>query len=480
MKEYQFAKSYDFLWLSLALLPLIVIACLLPLSPHDYWWYLRLGQDILREGSVPLTDAYSFTHAGDPIIYKPWLSSVIFWLVYSRGGIPFTFALRVLMVVPTYGLLWVLTRKLGIGPRLATLLILASGLATSNNWSFRPQLLVYPLFVAGLFAFWNWHLGSRRYLWILPILAILWANLHGSFPLFFILGGLALTLGRGDRKMLALALGLSVFITFINPYGPSLWRLVTTATLAGANIGPEWSPPVNEGWQMNLFFGWIILLAPLAALSPRRLSKLEWVWFLSLTWLALSGLRYVIWDVLFLAALTAALLSEWDRRWLDLPVRAGRPALNVGIALALFILSLGFLPGMRERWWTAAPPSLSPETPVAATAWLVEHPELPGPMWSDFVFSSYLIYALPSRPVWMDTRLEIIYTADDFVRYRQIASASPGWDETLARDHINLVMASVEGEPILIRILRASSEWCEQYHDAEAVIFSRKELTPCP
>ena len=66
----------------------------------------------------------------------------------------------------------------------------------------------------------------------------------------------------------------------------------------------EWRPPVNAGWQMNIFFAWLLLFIPLAALSPRRLSVLEWVWFLGFGWLALSGLRYVIWFMFIMALLS--------------------------------------------------------------------------------------------------------------------------------------------------------------------------------
>ncbi|MBI1855238.1 MAG: hypothetical protein HYR93_05160 [Chloroflexi bacterium] len=136
--------SYDFLWLSLALLPLLFISLLLPLTPHDYWWYLRLGQDILRAGYVPSIETYSFTYAGTPVTYQPWLSAVIFRLAYSGGGMDFTFLLRALFIGAAYGLLWLWMRQLGAGPRLAAVLIIIAGLAGSNNWSFRPQMLIGP------------------------------------------------------------------------------------------------------------------------------------------------------------------------------------------------------------------------------------------------------------------------------------------------------------------------------------------------
>ena len=187
--------SYDFLWLSITLLILLSLALLLPLSPQDYWWYLRLGQDVARSGSVPMVDTYSFTQAGSPFFYQSWLAALVFWKTYQAGGILLTFFLRAVVVAVTYTLLWNLIRNTGAGPRLASLLIILAALAGSSNWSFRPQLFIYPIFVLVLFILAKWTQGEKRGLWLLPILSMLWVNLHGSFPLLFVLGAFAFLFG---------------------------------------------------------------------------------------------------------------------------------------------------------------------------------------------------------------------------------------------------------------------------------------------
>ncbi len=469
------SRSYDLLWLCLALFPLLALAFLIPLTPHDYWWYLRLGRDVLHSGAVPTTDSYSFTHFGQTVFNEKWLAGVVFWLVYSAGGLPLTFALRGLVVTLTYGGLWGLLRFNGAGPRLASLLILLAGLAGSNNWSFRPQLLVYPLFVFALWILSEWDQKPSARIWLLPVIALVWANLHGSFLLLFFLIGLALLFGRGDRKTLALVLVVTALVTLLNPAGLGLWRVVTQAFASQSlSPGPEWSPPVNLGWQMNLFFGSMLAMIPLAAFSTRKLSRLQWVWLLSLTWLALSGLRYVIWDLFLLVVCAAFWLADWDRLRLDPPLSsAPRPLLNLSMAFIFLLLPLGTLPGLRESWWPSAPAPLSAETPVKATAWLAEHPSLPGRLWTDLVFASYTIYALPERPVNMDTRLEIVYTAADFDAYTQVANAEAGWQARLDQQGVNLLLLSKVEQPALIKAIEASDPWCEQYRDSQAVIFAR-------
>jgi hypothetical protein len=474
-------SSVDFLWLSIALLVLISLAFLLPLSPQDYWWYLRLGQDVASTGSIPTVDTYSFTRAGAPFFYQSWLAALVFWKTFQAGGFALTFFLRAVIIAATYSLLWIMVRGVGVGPRLASLLIVLAALAGSNNWSFRPQLFIYPIFVLVLYILIKWTQGEKRGLWALPVLSMLWVNLHGSFPLFFILGGAAFLFGKGNRKHLAFALGVSVVALFINPHGVYVLGYVKDMLSAPSNqlFSVEWLPMVNRGWQANLFYMWLLLFVPLAALAPRKLTALEWIYFIGFGWLALSGIRYVIWFIFIMVILTATLLAEWDARYLESPVEKEKPAINIFAACLLLLIPFALLPGFRDSWWPDAPRAYDSANPIEATEWLAAHPELQGPLWSDFSHASYLIFALPSRPVWIDTRFEL-YPPAQWEKYIAIASASQEWQTLLDEENIQLAMLSTGGEPLLITAMQKSSQWCENYHDEDTFIFSRSVSGECP
>ncbi|MGC8855816.1 MAG: hypothetical protein ACP5QU_03365 [Anaerolineae bacterium] len=468
-------RSLNFLWLSLALFVVLCLAFLLPIEPHDYWLYLRIGQDTLHLGTVPRYDTLTFSRAGQPVFYQAWLAALIFWLTYAAGGLTLTFLLRALLLALTYACLWQWMRHQGAGPRLSSLLLLLAALAGSNNWSLRPQIFAYPLFTATLGVLWNWQRGKNRTLWLLPLLSALWVNLHGSFVLLFLLAGLAWLLGEGNRTSLFRWTGLALLATLLNPRGIEVFGYVTAMLRSPADqlFSAEWRPPLNEGWQMNLFFAWLLLFIPLVAFSPRRFSRLEWGWFLALGWLALSGLRYVIWFLNLLAVLTAALLQDFGLRWLDRPPEKIRPPLNFVTGSLLLLLPLSLLPGLRSAWWPAAPAPYSlPNTPVTATRWLAEHPNLPGPLWSGYVFGSYLSFALPSRPVWIDTRF-YLYPPSQWQRYQAIARAEYNWETLLAEEKVNLLMISVVNEPRLLEAVSLSPHWCLQYRDAYAAIYLR-------
>lgn len=474
-----FSRSYDLLWLSLAVVPLVLLSYLFSIHAQDYWWYLRIGQETLQNGSVPATDTLSWSQAGRPVVYQPWLAGVIFWLVHDLGGAPLTYLLRGVLLAVAFAVLWVLARHES-GPRLATVLILIMGLSSTNNWQMRTQLFAYPLFALCLYALFHWQNGRDRMLWILPAAVVLWSNLHGSFALALALAGAALVFGRGNRKSLLIAMSLMALGTLVNPRGLDAWGYLNFMLRSPSDqlFSVEWFPPTNEGWQMNIFFVWMLLIAPTASLSPRRPALLEWAWFLGFGWLAFSGIRYVIWCLFILCIMTAGPLAGLTRGRLDPPVKSSAPAFNVGIAAVFLILSLLYLPGIRENWWPEAPPVYAPESnPTAAVEWLKAHPETPGPIWNDFAFGSYLAFFLPSRPTWLDSRF-FVFPPEQMEEYQQISHASSGWENLLEREGVNLLFLSRASQAELIEQAGLSSSWCEQYRDEYAVIFARCEPIP--
>jgi hypothetical protein len=500
------------LWLAFVLMIALAIAFLLPVTPQDYWWYLRIGRDTLAAGSVPTVDELSFSQAGAPMVYHSWGAAVLFWLVYQLGGLSLSVLLRGILLAVAYGLVWLTARRLGAGRIGAALVLLLAVLASSNNWSMRPQLFAYPLFALSLGLLYEWHnsdkegttkdtkahKGSARgksprdssrnfvskfflpqpfVVYWLPLISLVWVNLHGSFIMLILLTGAALVFGHGDRRSLALAFGGVLLATLVNPRGPGAWTYVYhSLTVAANRYSVEWKPPVNDGWQMNLFFLWLLAFPLLAAFSPRKLDRLEWTWFLGFGFLALWGERYVIWFVFLLTVLTAGMLADWERRLIKdaPPPRAATrllPAVNSILALLLILLPFPLLPGLRATWWPAAPPATE-NTPIAATEWLAAHPDLPGPLWAEIGFASYLEFALPARPPWMDTRFEL-FPVEQWESYKAVSEARYDWTTLLDETGANLLMVSVQYQPDLLEALASAPAWCELYRDPVAVMYRR-------
>jgi hypothetical protein len=464
-------SSYDFLWLGIALLPLLGISFMLAIQPQDYWWVLRVGQETLQNGAIPATDTISLSQLHQPIIYQTWLSGIIFWLVYKTGGISLTFLLRGILIGVAYGVIWRMARDAS-NAWLATILVFVFGIAGANNWSVRSQLFGYPLFACCLWILNQWQKGENRYLWGLPLCTLLWANMHGSFILPIVLSGAALVFGKGSRKLLFSAAGAALVITLLNPHGLGVWKYFFSMLNSPSDqfFAFEWAPPRNEGWQMNIFFASLLAFPPLAALSPRKLSALDWVWFIGFGWLALTGLRYVVWFLFIVIILLASLLADWAAK-LDKP-RQTFHALNIGFGIFMLAISLIFLPGIREKWMTNSVPVFEMETtPLAATKWLTQHPKACSTLWADYAFGGYLAFAMPSCHSWMDSRFNA-FPPEQWSEYVQ-ASRAENWQEFFDSKGIQHLMLSTAAQPKLVEAVSASDVWQKIYEDQYAVIFSR-------
>jgi len=466
------------LWLGLVLSIALAIAFLLPVTPQDYWWYLRVGRDILTAGALPHVDTLSYTQAGSPVFYFSWGAAVLFWLIYKLGGLTLTVLVRGLLVGLGCSLVWLTARRLGAGRIGAALVLLLAVLASSNNWSMRPQLFAYPLFSLSLYLLYRWQNGSKKAVYWLPLISLLWVNLHGSFVMLVLLTCAALVFGRGDKHPLALAAVGVLLATFLNPRVFGSWTYVfNSLTVASSQqFSAEWQTPVNSGWQMNLFFLWLLAFPLLAAFSPRKLDRLEWTWFLGFGFLALWGQRYVIWFVFILMVLTSRLLADWEKKYLGDP-KPGSVAFNLALSLAIILLSLTLLPGVRNIWWLEAP-AATENTPIEATQWLAARSDLVGPLWSEIGFSSYLEFALPERPVWIDTRFEV-FPVRQWQQYRDITNATWEWPALLTGTGANLLMVSFTEQPALLQALNNQVLWCEIYRDEVAVIYQRNRNALC-
>lgn len=474
--QFPTGRDTSLIWLGFTSFIILTLGILLPLAPEDYWWYVRVGQQISQTGHIPTVDTFSYTQHGQPMGYHSWLSALFFWGIHTLGGPTLTVLVRAVLITLFYLFIWQACRIASSGPRLASAVTLLAALASSNNWTMRPQTFSYPLFGLMLLLLWYQMVAKGKLLWLLPLIMLMWVNLHGAFVLGFLLVG-AIFLGQPDlRKPLSLVLLGMLAATLVNPRFYEVWLYIVTLLTdpSSQQLGPEWQPPTSKGWQGSLFFAWLLLFAPLVGLSKNRLTGSHWLWFLIFGWMALSGLRYVIWFTAILAPLTAHLLPPVMGRYADSFVPRGIPLFNRAIVLMLLLFALLLLPGVREHWWPDAPPVLTANTPVEATAWLAEQPQLPGPLWSHISFSSYLIYALPSRPVWSDTRLEL-YPLDQSQRYLAISGAAPDWQTLLDDEGINLLMVDKIEQANLFTMLHRSETWQLQYEDPRVAIFSRQD-----
>ena len=504
----------EHLWLSLPVLLVVWKSFLHPLRVLDFWWHLKAGEVIVTTRSIPKTDLFSFTAAGKPFVLQNWLTETLYYLVYRLGGLPLLVALNtallVAALVPIYHLSWELSgRRL----RLSALVTFMAAFSLAIYSNMRPQIVSFALF-----AFFYWVLSGYRQhrrdlLWTLPLLMVLWVNLHGAFVLGIgliglLLGGEAVrrlvhgpqadTLSTAELRKLALILGFTLLATLANPETYRVYAYVAAvqADRASQLLVAEWQAPQLDRWEdVLIFFGPFFVTLLVLLYAPRRLDLTELGLFLGFTAFALTARRNGIWFVLVATPLVARYLPTI--RWTELvtslqrfritgrltqrlerrneatvPVRYGLNAFIAGMLLLITgLLSPWVHPRLGiQRLGTTL---WEPKTPVKAMEFIAAR-NLQGNIFHPQIYGDYLIWRLwPQQRSFIDGRVHLFGEA--FVRNYLLTWYDRHWEERLEAYDIRYLLLSKgeENNAQMIESARASSRWRVLYEDERSVLFEK-------
>ena len=286
-------------WLVVAFICSVLIFCFKDgISGNDFWWHVKVGEYICQTRTVPTQDIFSWigTEYGIQWTAHEWLADVVFYCVYAALGEAGIYLLSVLMAG---GLLaWMMvefrqyfSRNLLICGLYFSLLAVVFSLFFYG----RPHVFSYFfLFIELklLFRFAD-NPSSKGIYWI-PVLTVLWSNLHGGSSnlsyllcLVFLACGLCafswerLESARYSRGQ-ALKLGLVTLTTagavFVNPVG---WRVFlypyqSFGDALSMRMISEWQPPDAKSiGNLLLYFLPIALMTILVMTSHKPIRLVD-------------------------------------------------------------------------------------------------------------------------------------------------------------------------------------------------------------
>ncbi|MGA7931383.1 MAG: hypothetical protein WCA20_35990 [Candidatus Sulfotelmatobacter sp.] len=495
-------------------------------------WHMRTGQLILATREIPRADPFSpmtsSVTSGQPWFAWEWLYDVVVGWLDSAAGLNGVVLFTALIIAGLFAWTFRLLLRRGTNVLVALVLVLLAESGAMIHVLARPHVVSWLFTVA-----WFWilesaekrcagshfasspsHSDSQRswQLWLLPLLMVVWVNVHGGFLVGFALlaiywfGAVWQWFGlkgdrfedilqkiRAGRRAWALTFtGLvSAAATLVNPYGFRLqvhiYRYLSNRFLMD-HIDEFQSP--NFHYVAQKCFAGVLLLTLVALAAKRREASASQS--LVMLFAVYSGL-YASRNIPVSSLLLILVIGPWlshgmerlaDRqtlvRWRRLASTSFLQRMKVielslsghlwpiaAIVLTCWIAAQGGKLGARplmDAHFDAK------RFPVYAVDYL-EKQDVQGPLVSPDYWGGYLIYRLyPRVRMVVDDRHD--FYGEAFVKsYLKMMHVEPGWEDFLQQHPAH--GAVVPKDSALANILVETPGWQPIYSDDVAVVFVR-------
>ena len=445
------------------------------LGHYDLGWHLAAGDLIRQQGSVPLHDPWAFTSTGREWFNLSWLWDVSASFLFQHAGFGGLILLTLACGAIIAGYLASLCLGRGASMVAVCIVVLSAALLYPAFASFpNVYLAASPNLATMLFAvvFYGECLKRTRTVLLLPVLMLLWSNLHGGFTLgIFLVGGffgLALLKREWTHvRLYGLALAGCLAATLVTPLGLHLYDGVraTLGSFVQAEI-TEWWPYYRNIAIPGSIPGMLYMLM-FAALElgkrapcPIEARLLSWLFL----FLGLYQFRYMAFFFLFS---TMPLALD-----LDPLLSKGQGVLNKALLIAGIVAACA----LPLAWVAVAPafalPPMLSKRDVRTLETRFPHARL----LNHWNYGGLLIFYDRGRiPLFVDGRASTAYPDPLLRDYFTLVEHQPqvddgAWDKVLAKYHIDTVLW-MNTHQELRRFLVGQRGWREAYRGAYASIY---------
>ena len=503
--------------LTLVFLVLLTAFCagLHTVGDSDMGWHLATGRWVVEHRQVPRTDVLSFTSVGTPWTYPPF-AGVLLFLIYSSFGYVGLSWFCALACVAVVGYL---VRRRDAASALLALLAIGS---IATRIGARADLFTTVFFALVFGELWAYHCGLRIRPWLLPILMLLWVNLHPGFVAgvaaiaAYLLMEITDLLFRERREGARIRLrriwpwlAASLAATLANPWGPKIYA----ATLGMLGAAGATAGKINANVAVAEFRGVPISTHMLYELIDVRHPQFGFVWLLVVAvvlvgllfwnreiggglvvscavYAALTHVRYDAIFAIIVATVGPALFDKFAEdsaaslRGKTSDLRRS-PSIGV-IALLVFACAVSLLQIVdlatnrnymvfdADLRFGAGPASWLP----SRAAEFIVREQLPGNVFEDYELGGYAAWSLgPMYPDFIDGRgNNPDLGVEQFNLYSEDPD-SPEWQNEADRWKLNVLLVATAG----LRGLRnldvykfcQSTNWRPVYMDDVSLVFLR-------
>jgi hypothetical protein len=468
----------------------------------DMWWHLRAGEETVLLKKPLVIDMFSYTRYGEAWVNHGWLSQVLMYLLYRYFSFPGLCLFVSFFAVVSFYFVYKNMEGCSI---LKAFLIILGGIAASYTWSPRPQIISQAL-LAGLSLFmYSLKKSKKNIIWCLPILFIIWGNLHGGYVVgliyigCFLIGECVNHFWLNDKSGLltwkeiakiSLVTILSFALVLVNPNGIETWLIPfkTVSLLSGIS---EWESPDfhDPGQQVMLWLVLLLLVAIFLSKKPKDAKGL--LTTVAMLYLALMYRRnFGVCAVILIPEVSRHLHSvivDLQRAFSTLPGEIGgrfrkftptqngeglkgaafRKYLNLFIIAILGVVAFSkIILVSSDEFMQFSIPGLYPKNCIE---YLREN-QNPGRLFNEYDWGGFLTWELRDQLVFMDARADLF--GDEIIsQWMNVTFADQGWDQILNKWEVAIILIKPD-RPVVPELLKAG--WEQVYIDPLCTIMRRE------
>jgi hypothetical protein len=476
--------------LGAALTAVLVVLCRRVGDP-DFWWHMETGRWILAHGTLPSHELFTYTVSSRSWADQEWGSEVLGDLIFRTWGM-LGFSLAYTAV--TWAGFWLIWRRIGlerVPALIAGACLLVAAAAGVEVWGPRSQMISFTLTCLTLYWVECYLRDRNRHLYLLPLVMVVWANLHGGFVYGLAVVGIAAVSesilwltsprdGAHRRRSIRLwavlvACGVAGLLNplTIRAY---LAAIQTQTSAIQQSFIAEWhSPSFHSLGEVGLE---VLLLLVVFAMALRRPRLWDALLTVVGIYAALSAVRNAPLAAAALIPMVAwAFAAGWERSpWPDrfgAWVQRRASDLLVLVTAATLLVGVGTV-GVMAYTLQGQTASTDANFPVGAADWLAAHPTVGTRVFNAYDWGGYLIYRFYGDA---DRRVFIYGEATELgnpllQEVSDVENAEPDWQTILTENRVDFVIERTDSA--LSMALSVDPQWKQVYRDSFSVIFVRR------
>ncbi len=483
----------------------------------DTFWHLRIGEILWHGGGILNHNQFSWTFPEQAWRPTYWLFEAVLYPVFTLGGpVAWILAQALVLALAWGSLAGFLARRLDPGGRypvcglLLLLIFLAAIDVSLFRFMFRPHLFTFLGLSLLIQLLERWREAPDRFTpwWQIPLLFLLWANLHSGVVFGFAYFAIVLTSVAWDAlrrhglalrdvrrwwreepllcRGLLLLLG-AVAASLLNPTGPVFIAYVADHLRMDNVIQLEELAPLDVRLHAReaAVMGFFLILPPLLLAYCRRLRPEHLLIPVFGIFLLAHGIRFIPKVCLMALPMTvAALMAYRERcpdgllcRWQSGVARRWPAVAGLGVAVLFAAYVHGRIYRLPESCFHSGFGIAADSFPLQVAKAMP--PQLARGLYTSFTMGGYVTWRFQDRvKVFQDGRIHA-YPLAFFREVEDLRSTLAGCGQLVARYGITAVLLNKTEDPVLaIYVARQPRQWTIKAEDEHFLYAEKTAASP--